>query len=512
MSSLLRMFRGRKTDQDLNEEVRSYLDLLIEANIKRGKDLIEARRLALIELGGVDQVKEKIREVRIGHYLETILQDLRYGARILAKSPVFTAVAVISLAMGIGANTAIFSLIDEVLLKTLPVDHPEQLFFISNVGRQGGGGAPPYPCFERFRDNTHYLSGIAASSPVTSKVEIAGQIEEVKGQYVSGDYFSLLGVGTIIGRTFNPKDDSVADTGGPDGPVAVIGYNYWKRRFAGDPAVIGKAIKIDNNYVTIIGVSSPEFRGMTPGSDIDINFPIMLAGHLVLADRGSWWFGAVGRLKPGASVEQARAELNGIFQGFMDEAGSFPPSEIRKDFFDHIQFDPAGNGDDALRLSYSKPLRILMIVVALVLLIACANIANLLLARATARRREFAVRLAMGASRGRIIRQTLTESLLLVSLGGAVGLLLARWSGDLLINLLSSGRSQIVLDLQLNARVLFFTLVLSLLTGIVFSLIPAMRSTRIAKMSTSRCRRLPAVTTSLLILMSGCPTVLPSRT
>jgi predicted permease len=308
------------------------------------------------------------------------------------------------------------------------------------------------------------------------KLDIDGQIEQVNGQFVSGNYFALLGVQPIIGRAFEPADDSVQGTGGPNGAVAVIGYNYWERRFAGSPEVVGKVVQFDHQKVTIIGVTPQRFYGLSPGLDVDINLPMKLA-DAGLFRRDAWWFDAVARLAPGATVEQARAELDAIFQGFMDESPE--ASGMRHDFFDHIELEPAGQGQDTLRNPYSKPLLILMGVVATVLLIACANVANLLLARAAARRKEFAVRLAMGASRFRLIRQVLTESLLLVTLGGALGLLLARWSSALLVNFLAFRRHQISLNLQLDSRLLLFTLGLSLLTGIIFSLVPALRSTRI---------------------------------
>ena len=481
LSKILSLWRNflqkRRIDDDLNDEVHSYIEMLTERRVQNGESHEEARRQALIELGGAEQVKEKVREKRIGHFLETILQDLRYGIRVLAKSPVFTAVTVLTLALGIGANTAIFSLIDAVLLKTLPVKQPEQLFFVNNVGRQGGGGAPPYPCFELFRDHNHFLSGIAAFTSLgQAKIKIDGHLEEANTQIVSGSYFSLLGVEPVIGRTFTASDDSVIGKGGPDGPVAVIGYEYWKRRFNGDPSVIGKSIQNDSQTITIIGVSQQGFHGMTPGREVDISIPMMLGGP-DLSESGSWWFSAVARIKPGTSTEQARVELDSIFQGYMDKLGE--TQSLRQDYFDHIEFTPAGRGKDSLRRDYSEPLRILMIVVVLVLLIACANVANLLLARSNARRKEFAVRLSLGASRRRLIRQIITESLLLVGLGGLFGVVLAQWCDGLLLSLMSTGESEIKLDLNVDGRLLLFAFGLSLLTGLIFSAAPALQSTRV---------------------------------
>jgi hypothetical protein len=288
---------------------------------------------------------------------DEMIQDLRFGVRMLLKHKMLTLVAVLSLALGIGANTAIFSLLDAVLLKLLPVERPEQLYLIQNVGvRSSFTSAPPYPCFEQFRARTQSFTGLAAFRRQSLKLKIDGQLEEVSGQYVSGNYFTLLGVRAALGRTFSPADDSVPGRGGPDGLVAVISHNYWIRRFGRDPGVIGKVVQLDNQAVTIIGVTPPEFFGLFPGTEVNITLPMMTAGAERLAEKKAWWFQAVGRLKPDASVEQARVELDTIFQTFMD--GLNYNAEARRNNYARIELASASQGLNTLsHRPHSKTVR-----------------------------------------------------------------------------------------------------------------------------------------------------------
>jgi len=415
-----------------------------------------------------------------------MFQDLRFGARMLLKHKGFTLVAALSLALGIGANTAIFSLIDAVLMKMLPVQHPEQLVFLEKSGDLSSGKRRsdlPYDFFERLQRQSETLAGVCTfSNRLPLNVLVGDQGEVAQTQQVSGSFFAVLGVNAIMGRTFTDDDDKV-----PGGhPVAVISYNYWQRRFARDPAVVGKAISVTGYPFTIIGVTPPEFFGVTVDDAPDLWVPMMMRAQILPGESIEDYFNnplsfVLGRLKPEVTERQASASLTNLLQrSLLVEAGSqLSPEDQQSLRQAKISLTPASKGLSSLRAQFSEPLRVLMAIVALVLLIACANVANLLLARATARKKEIAIRLALGASRLRLIRQLLTESVLLALTGGALGLLFAWWGGRLLLAMVASGRTPVSLKLTLDVRALLFTTVVSLLTGILFGLAPAWRATRV---------------------------------
>jgi predicted permease len=440
--------------------------------------------------------------------MQALLQDLRYGIRRLLKSPGFTVVAVLSLALGIGANTAIFSLVDAVLLKTLPVRKPEELALfkwasgerspaISHNGtrdQEPGTGLTlstsfSLPAFEQMRAHTQTLSDLFAFAPRGElNVGVDGQAEVAGGQLVSGNFHSGLGVRPALGRMINNDDDQTSAN-----PVAVISFRYWRRRFGLDPAVVGKTININGASFTIVGVTPPQFySGMEVGNSPDLTLPLALARLLEpnsqsqseLAQAWYWWVRVMGRMKPGMNLEQARAELERIFQQSAQAGWEAAPADRRppdsgpRDL-PRLRALPGGQGEIYLRQSYEQPLRVMLIVVGLTLLVACANIANLLLARAVTRRQEMAVRLALGAGRFRIVRQLLTESLLLAFAGSALGWLLAWLSRGLLLMWGPGRGSQLDAELSMDWRVFGFTMAVAVSTGLLFGLAPALRATRV---------------------------------
>jgi predicted permease len=437
--------------------------------------------------------------------METLWQDLRYGIRMLVKAPGFTAIAVLSLALGIGANTALFSVVDVVLLKKLPVKEPDRLVlfkslsgpnfspgsYTGNNSRDAATGQTVrtsflYPAFVRFREQESALSDVFAFGNVGLNVNALGQAELASGQAVSGNYYTALGVEPFLGRTINDDDDTAGSS-----PVAVLSHRYWQRRFGGDPTVVGTQININNIAFTIAGVTPPGFEGtMQVGSSQDVSIPIawerqVSAERSRMQGTGTWWLRIMGRLKPGATPQQAQAALEGVFlqttlehRAARQAQSQGPNAVLDPNDYPRFVLDTGSQGEMNSRQNYKRPLYILLGVVGMVLLIACANVANLLLTRAASRQKEIAVRLAVGASRWRLIRQLLTESVLLAMLGGLLGILFAFWIKDGLIATgVWGGRGMSALDPRLDLRVLGFTMALSLLTGIIFGIAPALRAT-----------------------------------
>src|SRR5580692_5634736 len=479
----------RKRDADLERELQSDLELEEEEQRERGLSPEEAQYAARRAFGNTTLIKEQTHEVWGWAALEHFAQDIRYGVRQLRRAPAFTITAVLILALGIGAVTAVFSLIDAALLRMLPVEKPEQLVeFKATNPAFPVNDAFSYPTFQELKGQTQVLAGVLAFRKLNRvDVEVDSRGGLAEGQLVSGNYFAVLGVGAARGRTLLPIDETVAGSS----PVAVIGYDYWRTRFALDPDIVGKHVRINNVPFTIVGVTEPEFYGVQPGEKVEISVPLTMIGSVYpgFANAGRPadalkahfrnWLHVMGRLRDGVSWERATASLEPVFaQSMRDAAASLAGTPVdspavRQTFLNfRLRLEPGSQGLAALRQQFSKPLWIVMAIVGLLLLITCANVANLLLARANAREKEVAMRLALGAGKGRLVRQLLTESILLGLGGGVMGVGLAYWGNSLLLALMARGRTPVSLSARPDLKVLAFALGVSLFTALVFGTIP----------------------------------------
>ncbi len=496
MRELLRrlqmLFHRGEYERELEEEMAHHMSML-----EHDRDSGTAARK---QFGNVTSLREESRSMWTFGFLEQMGQDIRYGLRAMAANPLFTATAALSLALGIGANTAIYSFMDAILMRSLPVSHSEQLAIVQwhspqrsglvkgingTMRRYGQKGTMspnfPYEVYQRFGADRRIFSTLFAYTYAQNYNVIArDEAESIEGGYVSGNYFSGLGVPPAAGRLISPDDDR---SGAPT--IAVLSYAYWQRRFNGDPSVVGKTILFNNVSFTVAGVTAPGFFGVDPQSNPSFFMPMHVLPVMSqnpdreersrFFDNHFYWIEMMGRLQPGVSMAQAEAALRGQYSGW---AKSIAASPKESEVIPEVVVTEGGSGLDSLRQQYSAPLYVLMTMVALILAIACANLANLLLARSAARRREIAVRLSLGAGRWRIVRQMLTESVLLSLTGGLLGLWVGFGGIRFITWLLANGRETFTLHAELNWPVLGFTFGLSLIAGILFGLAPAIQSTQ----------------------------------
>jgi len=480
-SFLRNLFSIRRVEVDLDEEVRSHLELLTEENIRAGMSPKEAQRAARIELGGIEQVKELVREERIGNWLHSVMSDCRFGVRQLRKNPGFTAVAILTLALGIGANTAVFSVVESVLLRPLPFQDSERLFAIwaKQKGQANRTGAS-MPEFEDYKDQSHsfeYMANMLSGWTYTWTGQ--GEARTVNCTGISYDFFPMLGVTPYLGRLYKPEEYHV------DGVQVVISHRFWKEQLGSDPHVIGRVLNLDGTAQTVIGVMPP-VPDLFPETDV---WAKMVPDFRWMRMRGNKFLDLVGRLKPGVTREQAEQELTTILHRGPGESPDIS-----------VHLSPL---KDELTRNVRSQLQITMAAVALVLLIACANVAYLLLARSQKRQSEIAVRVSLGAGKGRLMRQFITENLILATLGGTTGLVLAVGSVKLFDRMSTLPRSA---SIDVDVSALFFALFITVLTGLLVALAPFTALSRLDLIARMKTRRQEAVSVggsrSRLLLVS----------
>jgi predicted permease len=472
------LFRGARLDGELDEEVNLHLQMMEEDFRRRGMSAAEAKAAARREFGGVTHAKEAYRDQRGFPWIESFAKDIRYAMRGLRRSPGFTAAAVLSLALGIGANTAIFSLFHTLMLRMLPVAHPEQLVSIHSTGGWGTGNVSA-PLYREIAGRADLFHGVIATTGV-SKVRFTpypGAREEyTQREYVSGNYFQVLGIRPAIGRLFTVEDNRV-----PGGhPLAVLGYDVWRNRFGADPAVLGRTVLVDEQPLTVIGVAAPGFRGVELERRADVWVPFMMSHFGQVMSPGMWWLSPMARVRPEVPRRRTQAALDVLMQQHLKGlyGGNRNAGFRDKAMGQRLEIRAGSVGLSLLREHFGKPLGVLLALVALVLLAACVNVANLLLARGAARQREIAMRLSLGATRARLVRQALTETLLIAAAGSAAGIGLAAWGVRAITGFLPEEAGNPFSSAP-DLAVLGFTIAISVASALLFGLGPALRSTAV---------------------------------
>ncbi len=484
-SRLRNAVHPKRLDEELADEMRDHLDRRAAGLAQRGASPEEARHSALRRFGNSTLLREQSREIRLWSTLESVLQDTRHAWRGMRKSPVFAVTAILSLSLAIGANTAIFSIVDAAMLRPLPVPEPERLFTLASPGVTQPGSETPresdgfsYPLYQQLRSaagTTARLAAFGYSNQVEARVGgPTSALEALDRQFVSGDGFEIAGVSPALGRLFSPEDDRT-----PGGhPVAVLSHDYWRHRFAADPAILGRVLQIEGKSYSVIGVARDGFFGIEPGKFVDVWLPCMMYDNAAFTEPGWRWFRILGRLNHSTSREQLLARLQPIFHDFQVArakrfATTMPHAVVKQFLALKLLVHPGSSGPSSFRTTFERPLWIVLGVAAGILVIACANVASLLLARSTARSAEMAMRISLGAGRGRLARQLLTESLLLSLLACGAGWLLAYWTAPALVSLLSQASDPVRFALALDSRVLLFCAAVSTLAAVGFGMQPA---------------------------------------
>ena len=490
VKGLLSLFQKRAIESEMDEELSAFVEASAADKLRRGMTPNEAVHAARVEMGSTNAVKHHIRSGAWETGLEILWRDLWYGARTLVRSPGFTVVAILTLALGIGANTAIFQLLDAVRLRSLPVVNPSELTVVRLADLPGKRGSQesPYPAlnnplWEYFRDHQHVFSQVLAWSPTGLGIIEGDHQKLVQGLWVSGGFFNALGVRPAFGRVFTSSDDKP----GCGAAGVVVSYAFWQGQLGSDPQVVGRTLNVGRHAVPILGVTPAGFTGPEVGRSFDVAAPI--CSQSVYWSDGNWldsstdwWLTVMGRLKPGESMSTANAGLQAFSPNAFEASlrKDYPTENVKDYLHFRLVADSAPGGVSWLRDKYESPLWMLLGLAGFVLLIACANLANLMLARGSTRVREFALRLSLGATQGRLIRQLLWESLLLVLLGAASGLMVARVLGKALLALLSTQGDSLFVELHADWRVLGFTATLAAITVLLFGLMPAFRATKLA--------------------------------
>src|SRR5215469_9116412 len=500
MRQLMNWFRLRDLESGLDRELKYHIDRRVGDLMQSGLPEPEARRQAALELGGVTQVQEEVRDIWLTQWLRDFAYDLRFSARSFLRNPAFTTTAVLSLALGIGATTAIYSLVDQVVLHALPVHEPERLVLIDWHGDPlccgfGTWNLMSYPICRDLQQQDRFFEGVLCRAATTVNLSTGGEHRPAAAEIVSGSYFPVLGVNAALGRVLGSDDDGMPGTN----PVVVLSYDFWKTQFASAPDVIGRKVLVNQNSMTVIGVAAPLFRGIVVDAVPSLWIPAAMSAQAIPGfasqlDRRMRWMQVLGRLRPEVTAAQAQAGLQPWFKAMLDEdtrRAGFPrvTAERRQRFLaSTLALTPAPQGHSPLRRRLAQPLSVLLAATAVLLGLACLNVAGLFMARGSAREREISTRLALGASRGRISRQFLADGVLLALTGGTLGVLLAPLAMLALIASLPRDAAANALHSSVDSRLLLFTLFLSVAAGVLSGFAPALQAGRASFISSLRDR------------------------